>query len=172
MTLWTAEATESTRSSWRWQLKVWVRLRMEEGLRTYLPPLHPPSLRLVSSPGYRVLLRYEGFENDASHDFWCNLGTVDVHPIGWCAINSKILVPPRSELMRTSVCWFLQGILVRQNRTTCLLCPSGLVAAPSCRASFCRMRPLRTRKAEISCPSPLLMSGAALAPSVGGSVSV
>ena len=47
-----------------------------------------------------MLLRYEGFENDASHDFWCNLGTVDVHPIGWCAINSKILVPPRSELMR------------------------------------------------------------------------
>ncbi|XP_054181975.1 lethal(3)malignant brain tumor-like protein 2 isoform X2 [Homo sapiens] len=45
---------------------------------------------------YRVLLRYEGFENDASHDFWCNLGTVDVHPIGWCAINSKILVPPRT----------------------------------------------------------------------------
>lgn len=37
-----------------------------------------------------MLLRYEGFENDASHDFWCNLGTVDVHPIGWCAINSKI----------------------------------------------------------------------------------
>lgn len=52
---------------------------------------------LVPSVGYRVLLRYEGFENDASHDFWCNLGTVDVHPIGWCAINSKILVPPRSE---------------------------------------------------------------------------
>lgn len=51
-----------------------------------------------------MLLRYEGFENDASHDFWCNLGTVDVHPIGWCAINSKILVPPRSEC---SPSWFL-----------------------------------------------------------------
>lgn len=47
--------------------------------------------------GYRALLRYEGFENDAGHDFWCNLGTVDIHPIGWCAINSKILVPPQSE---------------------------------------------------------------------------
>lgn len=58
---------------------------------------HPPHCTPVLSPGYRVLLRYEGFENDASHDFWCNLGTVDVHPIGWCAINSKILVPPRSE---------------------------------------------------------------------------
>lgn len=56
---------------------------------------------VIQTAGYRVLLRYEGFENDASHDFWCNLGTVDVHPIGWCAINSKILVPPRSESMRT-----------------------------------------------------------------------
>ncbi|OBS68840.1 hypothetical protein A6R68_02630 [Neotoma lepida] len=55
---------------------------------------------VIQAAGYRVLLRYEGFENDASHDFWCNLGTVDVHPIGWCAINSKILVPPRSEFMR------------------------------------------------------------------------
>ncbi|XP_037587925.1 lethal(3)malignant brain tumor-like protein 2 [Cebus imitator] len=51
---------------------------------------------VIQTAGYRVLLRYEGFESDASHDFWCNLGTVDVHPIGWCAINSKILVPPRT----------------------------------------------------------------------------
>ncbi|XP_054551990.1 lethal(3)malignant brain tumor-like protein 2 isoform X6 [Talpa occidentalis] len=51
---------------------------------------------VIQAAGYRVLLRYEGFENDASHDFWCNLGTVDVHPIGWCAVNSKILVPPRT----------------------------------------------------------------------------
>lgn len=64
-------------------------------------PAPRPHWALFLLPGYRVLLRYEGFENDASHDFWCNLGTVDVHPIGWCAINSKILVPPRSESMRT-----------------------------------------------------------------------
>ncbi|XP_044535236.1 lethal(3)malignant brain tumor-like protein 2 [Gracilinanus agilis] len=51
---------------------------------------------VMQTAGYRVLLRYEGFENDSSHDFWCNLGTVDVHPIGWCAINSKILVPPQT----------------------------------------------------------------------------
>uniref|UniRef100_A0A8C4XX33 Lethal(3)malignant brain tumor-like protein 2 n=1 Tax=Gopherus evgoodei TaxID=1825980 RepID=A0A8C4XX33_9SAUR len=51
---------------------------------------------VVQIAGYRALLRYEGFENDSSHDFWCNLGTVDIHPIGWCAINSKILVPPQT----------------------------------------------------------------------------
>uniref|UniRef100_H3AER1 Lethal(3)malignant brain tumor-like protein 2 n=1 Tax=Latimeria chalumnae TaxID=7897 RepID=H3AER1_LATCH len=51
---------------------------------------------IIKLTGYKALLRYEGFENDSSHDFWCNLGTVDVHPIGWCAINSKILVPPQT----------------------------------------------------------------------------
>lgn len=70
-------------------------------------------------PGYRVLLRYEGFENDASHDFWCNLGTVDVHPIGWCAINSKILVPPRSELTRTFPVLFPTEPMV-EGGTSCL----------------------------------------------------
>ncbi|XP_048870077.1 lethal(3)malignant brain tumor-like protein 2 isoform X4 [Brienomyrus brachyistius] len=44
--------------------------------------------------GYKALLRYEGFEKEDSHDFWCNLGTVDIHPIGWCAVNGKLLVPP------------------------------------------------------------------------------
>ncbi|XP_043943060.1 lethal(3)malignant brain tumor-like protein 2 [Protopterus annectens] len=51
---------------------------------------------VVKLAGYLALLRYEGFENDGSHDFWCNLGTVAVHPVGWCAVNSKILVPPQS----------------------------------------------------------------------------
>uniref|UniRef100_G1KDM7 Lethal(3)malignant brain tumor-like protein 2 n=1 Tax=Anolis carolinensis TaxID=28377 RepID=G1KDM7_ANOCA len=51
---------------------------------------------VIKIAGYKALLRYEGFENDSSHDFWVNLGTVDVHPIGWCAINSKILVPPQT----------------------------------------------------------------------------
>ncbi|KAI2658504.1 Lethal(3)malignant brain tumor-like protein 2 [Labeo rohita] len=46
-------------------------------------------------PSYKALLRYEGFEDDDSHDLWCNLGTADVHPIGWCAVNSKLLVPPQ-----------------------------------------------------------------------------
>ncbi|NXW72061.1 LMBL2 protein, partial [Hirundo rustica] len=51
---------------------------------------------VIQIVGYRALLRYEGFESDAGHDFWCNLGTVDIHPIGWCAVNSKILVPPQT----------------------------------------------------------------------------
>lgn len=88
---------------------------------------------VIQTAGYRVLLRYEGFESDASHDFWCNLGTVDVHPIGWCAINSKILVPPRSESLRTRPVLVPAGPLAEERplpevRTepACRICPRGL----------------------------------------------
>ncbi|CAM4709624.1 unnamed protein product [Leuciscus chuanchicus] len=50
---------------------------------------------VVQLTGYKALLRYEGFEDDDSHDLWCNIATADVHPIGWCAVNSKLLVPPQ-----------------------------------------------------------------------------
>ncbi|XP_044157224.1 lethal(3)malignant brain tumor-like protein 2 isoform X2 [Bufo gargarizans] len=50
---------------------------------------------IVRIAGYKALLQYEGFEDDSSHNYWCNLGTMDIHPIGWCAINRKILVPPQ-----------------------------------------------------------------------------
>ncbi|XP_063078121.1 lethal(3)malignant brain tumor-like protein 2 isoform X2 [Engraulis encrasicolus] len=51
---------------------------------------------VIKLSGYNVKLRYEGLEDDASQDFWMNLGSPDIHPIGWCAVNSKLLVPPLS----------------------------------------------------------------------------
>ena len=49
---------------------------------------------VVRFAGYFVLLRYEGFGNDASKDFWLNVFTNQLHPVGWCASKGKILVPP------------------------------------------------------------------------------
>lgn len=46
--------------------------------------------------GYKALLRYEGFGNDDSKDFWVNLAAEDVHPVGWCASKGKPLIPPRT----------------------------------------------------------------------------
>ncbi|KAM4722841.1 lethal(3)malignant brain tumor-like protein 2 [Rhinophrynus dorsalis] len=51
---------------------------------------------VIRIAGYKALLQYAGFENDSKNNYWCNLGTVDIHPIGWCAVNSKLLVPPQS----------------------------------------------------------------------------
>ncbi|XP_044839498.1 MBT domain-containing protein 1 isoform X6 [Mauremys mutica] len=51
---------------------------------------------IVKLAGYNALLRYEGFENDSSVDFWCNVCGSDIHPVGWCATSGKPLVPPRT----------------------------------------------------------------------------
>ena len=55
----------------------------------------------VRYTGYKALMRYEGFSNDVSHDFWVNLCTQDVHPVGWCATMGKSLVPPKSMYLFT-----------------------------------------------------------------------
>ncbi|XP_059719996.1 MBT domain-containing protein 1 isoform X8 [Haemorhous mexicanus] len=51
---------------------------------------------IIKLAGYNALLRYEGFENDSSLDFWCNICGSDIHPVGWCATSGKPLVPPRT----------------------------------------------------------------------------
>lgn len=48
-------------------------------------------------PGYKVMLRYEGFGSDGSKDFWSNLLSDDVHNVGWCATYGKMLAPPRCK---------------------------------------------------------------------------
>ncbi|KTG40005.1 hypothetical protein cypCar_00014928 [Cyprinus carpio] len=49
-----------------------------------------------SKSGFKALLRYEGFDNDSSKDFWRNLCIPEIHPVGWCASSGKPLVPPKS----------------------------------------------------------------------------
>ena len=44
--------------------------------------------------GYKAKLRYEGFENDHNHDFWVNLCTTEVHPVGWCATQGRQIIAP------------------------------------------------------------------------------
>ncbi|KAM4715702.1 MBT domain-containing protein 1 isoform 2-T2 [Anableps anableps] len=51
---------------------------------------------IIKLAGFKALLRYEGFDNDTSKDFWCNLCIPEVHPVGWCASSNKPLVPPKS----------------------------------------------------------------------------
>uniref|UniRef100_UPI0037E8A542 lethal(3)malignant brain tumor-like protein 2 n=1 Tax=Semicossyphus pulcher TaxID=241346 RepID=UPI0037E8A542 len=50
---------------------------------------------VIQVAGYKALLRYEGFEHDSSRDFWCSLVSGELNPIGWCAMTSKLLVPPK-----------------------------------------------------------------------------
>ncbi|VDK78801.1 unnamed protein product [Litomosoides sigmodontis] len=55
--------------------------------------------RVVKVVGYRLLLRYEGMDQDgdSTYDFWVNISSQDIKPIGYCARNvaTRALVPPQ-----------------------------------------------------------------------------
>ncbi|GIX72585.1 scm-like with four MBT domains protein 2, partial [Caerostris extrusa] len=49
---------------------------------------------VIMTCGDLLTLRYLGYGDDRSADFWFNIKTGEFHPIGWCAFNSKKLKPP------------------------------------------------------------------------------
>ncbi|KAL3986200.1 mbt repeat family protein [Acanthocheilonema viteae] len=55
--------------------------------------------RVLKILGYRILLRYEGMDekDDNIYDFWVNISSQDIKPIGYCAkdIETRALVPPQ-----------------------------------------------------------------------------
>ena len=59
--------------------------------------------------GYYAHLRYEGFGQDGTKDFWMSLCSDRVHPVGWCATKGKPLIPPKckclSKIYSNSLIW-------------------------------------------------------------------
>uniref|UniRef100_A0A8C6X8J9 Scm like with four mbt domains 2 n=1 Tax=Naja naja TaxID=35670 RepID=A0A8C6X8J9_NAJNA len=51
----------------------------------------------ITTCGQLLLLRYCGYEDDRRADFWCDVMTADLHPVGWCTQNGKVLMPPDGE---------------------------------------------------------------------------
>ncbi|VVC42005.1 Hypothetical protein CINCED_3A016132 [Cinara cedri] len=51
---------------------------------------------IIRIAGYKAKLRYEGYGSDAKKDFWVNLCSNVIHPVGWCATRGKPLIPPKS----------------------------------------------------------------------------
>ncbi|KAK2507901.1 hypothetical protein MC885_000441 [Smutsia gigantea] len=49
---------------------------------------------VITTCGQLLLLRYCGCGEDRRADFWCDVVTADLHPVGWCTQNNKALVPP------------------------------------------------------------------------------
>ena len=54
---------------------------------------------VVMTCGPLLRLRYDGYEEDSSGDFWCDLANSELHPIGWCAQNGQNLQPPEGTCM-------------------------------------------------------------------------
>lgn len=55
---------------------------------------------VIEVRGFMAKLRYEGYEEDSSNDFWLFMFSNDVHGVGWCASQGKTLVPPKKILRR------------------------------------------------------------------------
>ena len=53
---------------------------------------------VVMTCGQLLRLRYDGYDSDSSADFWCDLMTSEIHPIGWCSENSGVLQPPEGTM--------------------------------------------------------------------------
>lgn len=53
---------------------------------------------IITTCGQLLLLRYCGYGEDRKADFWCDIMTAELHPVGWCAQNNKTLQPPEDNV--------------------------------------------------------------------------
>uniref|UniRef100_A0A8C9Z3Y3 Scm like with four mbt domains 2 n=1 Tax=Sander lucioperca TaxID=283035 RepID=A0A8C9Z3Y3_SANLU len=51
---------------------------------------------IITTCGQLLLLRYSGYGEDRKADFWCDVMTAELHPVGWCTQNNKTLMPPEA----------------------------------------------------------------------------
>jgi hypothetical protein len=49
---------------------------------------------IIYFAGYLAKIRYLGFEDDSSCDFWIHMCDPNIHPVGWAAENNFLIVPP------------------------------------------------------------------------------
>ncbi|XP_068590100.1 scm-like with four MBT domains protein 2 isoform X2 [Cebidichthys violaceus] len=51
---------------------------------------------IITTCGQLLLLRFSGYGDDRKADFWCDIMTAELHPVGWCTQNNKTLMPPEA----------------------------------------------------------------------------
>lgn len=44
-----------------------------------------------------ILVHFDGWAHD--FDYWCNISSNYIHPVGWCQANDKLLSPPEGKLV-------------------------------------------------------------------------
>lgn len=53
---------------------------------------------IITTCGQLLLLRYCGYGDDRKADFWCDVMTAELQPVGWCTQNNKRLQPPEDNV--------------------------------------------------------------------------
>ena len=77
-------------------MKVEVEKRDPDAPNPFQPSFWVASVLRIS--GYHALLRYEGFGQDGSKDFWMSVCSEKLHPVGYCITKGKPLIPPTGEI--------------------------------------------------------------------------
>lgn len=67
---------------------------------------------IITTCGQLLLLRYEGYQDDRRADFWCDIMTANLHPLGWSRQKGHPMRPPdgKQETVRKSDYLFIQLI--------------------------------------------------------------
>nr|XP_015207925.1 PREDICTED: scm-like with four MBT domains protein 2 isoform X1 [Lepisosteus oculatus]XP_015207926.1 PREDICTED: scm-like with four MBT domains protein 2 isoform X1 [Lepisosteus oculatus]XP_015207927.1 PREDICTED: scm-like with four MBT domains protein 2 isoform X1 [Lepisosteus oculatus] len=52
---------------------------------------------IITTCGQLLLLRFSGYGDDRKADFWVDVMTANLHPVGWCTQNNKVLMPPEDN---------------------------------------------------------------------------
>lgn len=52
---------------------------------------------IITTCGQLLLLRYEGYQEDRRADFWCDIMTADLHPLGWSRQHGKTMRAPEGK---------------------------------------------------------------------------
>lgn len=52
---------------------------------------------IITTCGQLLLLRYEGYHDDRRADFWSDIMTSDLHPLGWGRQQGRPMRPPDGE---------------------------------------------------------------------------
>ncbi|KAK3091272.1 hypothetical protein FSP39_018509 [Pinctada imbricata] len=58
---------------------------------------------IVDTMGDKILIRFDGWED--TYDYWCDVSSPNIHPVGWCEENDKPLSPPGEEYEKTPFHW-------------------------------------------------------------------
>lgn len=87
-----------------WFLKVEISIQsnFQPGMKLEVANKNNPDTywvaTVITTCGQLLLLRYCGYGEDRRADFWCDVVTADLHPVGWCTQNNKALMPPDGKL--------------------------------------------------------------------------
>ncbi|XP_010880112.1 scm-like with four MBT domains protein 1 [Esox lucius] len=81
---------------------------------------------IITTCGQLLLLRYEGYQDDRRADFWCDIMTADLHPLGWSREQGKPMRPPEG-VREKQPDW--EGVLEKALAEKCTA-PANLLEGP------------------------------------------